>query len=301
MPRPGTSGTLPYETPARPPGRRSAAPPALLRRPRVLAGAVLLALLALLAWLGPLAAPWGFTERDHTSFLQPPSPRHWFGTDATGRDLYVVTLVGLRKSLVIGLLVAVLTTAAAAVVGAVSGYFPGLPDRVLTWLTDLALVVPPLLVLAVLFPVAERGGWLALVLLLAAFGWMVTARMVRGATRSLRRREYVRAARYLGASPTAIIVRHLLPNLSALLVADVTVNVSAAVIAETGLSYVGLGVQPPDVSLGTLIADGTRYATTHPWLFGFCTGLLVLLVLAVNLLGEGLHDALTRDTPAPRL
>ena len=298
MPRPGQSG--PPQADPRLPGRWSAMLRAAPHHPRVLTGTALLVLLALLAWLGPLAAPWGFTERDHTSFLAPPSPRHWFGTDGTGRDLYVITLVGLRKSLVIGLLVAVLTTAVAAAVGAVAGYFPGLPDRVLTWITDLALVVPPLLVLTVLFPVAEKGGWPALVLLLAAFGWMVTARMVRGAARTLRRHEYVRAARYLGASPTAIIVRHLLPNLSGLLVADVTVNVSAAIIAETGLSYVGLGVQPPDVSLGTLIAHGTRYATTHPWMFGFCTGLLVLLVLAVNLLGEGLQDALARDTPARR-
>ena len=144
------------------------------------------------------------------------------------------------------------------------------------------------------------AGTVGLILLLAAFGWMVTARMVRAATRSLRHHEYIRAARYLGASPTTIIIRHLLPNLSGLLVADVTVNVSAAILAETGLSYVGLGVQPPDVSLGTLIAHGTRYATTHPWMFGFCTGLLVLLVTAVHLLGEGLRDALTRGIPVHR-
>ena len=284
----------------RPPAPPSARWPAGLRHPRILVGAGLLILLTLLAWLGPLAAPWGFTERDYTSFLQPPSARHWFGTDGSGRDLYVITLVGLRKSLLIGLLVAVLTTALAAVVGAITGYFPGLPDRLLTWLTDLALVVPPLLVLAVLFPIVDKGGWVALILLLAAFGWMVTARMVRAATRSLRHHEYIRAARYLGASPTTIIIRHLLPNLSGLLVADVTVNVSAAILAETGLSYVGLVVQPPDVSLGTLIAHGTRYATTHPWMFGFCTGLLVLLVTAVHLLGEGLRDALTRGIPVHR-
>ncbi|MEY9210671.1 ABC transporter permease [Thermobifida halotolerans] len=282
------------------PGRWSPALHAALRRPGVLVGAGLLGLLALLAWLGPLAAPWDLTEHDHTSFLQPPSPRHWFGTDSTGRDLYVATLVGLRRSLVIGLLAAVLTTAVAVAVGTVAGYFPGRTDRLLTWLTDLAMVVPPLLVLAVLLPVAEKGGWIAFVLLLAAFGWMVTARMVRSATISLREHEYVRAARYMGASPAAVIARHILPNLSSLVIADVTVNVSAAIIAETSLSYFGLGVQPPDVSLGTLIADGTRHAVTHPWVFGFCTGLLVTLVLAVNLLGEGLRDALAPDSAAHR-
>lgn len=292
MPRPGTSGTLPYETPARPPGRRSAAPPALLRRPRVLAGAVLLALLALLAWLGPLAAPWGFTERDHTSFLQPPSPRHWFGTDATGRDLYVVTLVGLRKSLVIGLLVAVLTTAAAAVVGAVSGYFPGLPDRVLTWLTDLLLVLPAFLILAVVSPLFAGGAWPLLVLMLALFLWMVTAKVVRAMTVSLREREYVQAARFMGVPPVRIVLRHILPNLSSLLVVDGTLNVSAAIFTETSLSYFGLGVRPPDVSLGTLIADGAATAVTAPWTFACPAGLLVVTVLAVHLIGDALRDAL---------
>ena len=186
-------------------------------------GAGLLILLTLLAWLGPLAAPWGFTERDYTSFLQPPSARHWFGTDGSGRDLYVITLVGLRKSLLIGLLVAVLTTALAAVVGAITGYFPGLPDRLLTWLTDLALVVPPLLVLAVLFPIVDKGGWVALILL-PGFGWMVTPAYPR--RHPLPAAPRIHPRRPLpGCLPTTIIIRHLLPNLPSLLVVDVCVNV----------------------------------------------------------------------------
>jgi peptide/nickel transport system permease protein len=120
----------------------------------------------------------------------------------------------------------------------------------------------------------------------------VTARIVRGLTISLRDREYVLAARYMGVPAPRIIVRHILPNISSLLIVDATINVSAAVIAETGLSYFGFGVQPPDVSLGTLIADGTRSAVTYPWMFGFGAGLLVAIVLAVNLVGDGLRDAL---------
>ena len=116
-------------------------------------------------------------------------------------------------------------------------------------------------------------------------------RAVRGMTISLREREYVMAARYMGVPAHRIIFRHILPNISSLLIVDATINVSAAVISETGLSYFGFGVQPPDVSLGTLIADGTQSATTYPWLFGFAAGILVALVLAVNLVGDGLRDA----------
>src|SRR4029077_2370462 len=114
--------------------------------------------------------------------------------------------------------------------------------------------------------------WLVFVVLLAAFLWMVTARIVRGMTISLREREYVLAARYMGVPAHRIIFRHILPNISSLLIVDATINVSAAVISETGLSYFGFGVQPPDVSLGTLIADGTSAATTYPWLFRLGAG-----------------------------
>jgi peptide/nickel transport system permease protein len=136
------------------------------------------------------------------------------------------------------------------------------------------------------------------VVLLAAFLWMVTARIVRGMTISLREREYVLAAKYMGVPGWRIIMRHVLPNISSLLIIDATINVSAAIISETGLSYFGFGVQPPDVSLGTLIADGTRSATTHPWMFGFPAGLLVLIVLSVNLIGDGLRDALDPSSKA---
>jgi ABC-type dipeptide/oligopeptide/nickel transport system permease subunit len=130
------------------------------------------------------------------------------------------------------------------------------------------------------------------VVLLAGFLWMVTARIVRGMTVSLREREYVLAARYMGVGGPRVVFRHVLPNLASLLIIDATVMVSVAIIGETGLSYFGFGVQPPDVSLGTLIADGTNAVVTFPWLFGFPAALLVLIVLAVNLIGDGLRDAL---------
>ena len=160
------------------------------------------------------------------------------------------------------------------------------------WFVDLLLVIPGFLVLAIVSPAFRGKTWLLFVLLLAAFIWMITARIVRGMTITLRDREYVQAARFMGVSTPRIIFRHILPNISSLLIIDATINVSAAIISETGLSYFGFGVQPPDVSLGTLIADGTDSAVTYPWLFAFAAGLLVLIVLAVNLIGDGLRDAI---------
>jgi ABC-type dipeptide/oligopeptide/nickel transport system permease subunit len=131
---------------------------------------------------------------------------------------------------------------------------------------------------------------------------MITARVVRSMTISLRDREFVRAARYMGVGPVRIISRHILPNVASFLIIDATIAVGSAVMSETALSYFGFGVQPPDVSLGTLIADGTSAALTYPWMFFFAAGLLVIFVLAVNLIGDGLRDAFDpmSDDPAHR-
>jgi peptide/nickel transport system permease protein len=262
------------------------------RRRLAMFGLVMLVLLFLLAFVGPYLSQWSYTDHDFEAFLQGPSVDHWFGTTQTGGDVYALTLRGMQKSLVIGLLVALFSTGLAALVGSFAGYFGGWVDRCLMWFVDLLLVLPAFLIIAIVSPAFRGKTWLVFVILLAAFLWMVTARIVRGMTISLREREYVMAARYMGVPPRKIIFRHILPNISSLLIVDATINVSAAVISETGLSYFGFGVQPPDVSLGTLIADGTPAATTYPWLFGFAAGLLVAIVLAVNLVGDGLRDAL---------
>jgi peptide/nickel transport system permease protein len=262
------------------------------RRRLAMFGLVVLLFLFVLAFLGPYVGQWQYTDHDFNSFLQGPSLDHWFGTTQTGGDVYALTLRGMQKSLIIGLLVAMFSTGMAALVGSFAGYFGGWVDRALMWFVDLLLVLPAFLIIAILSPTFRGKTWLIFVILLAAFLWMVTARIVRGMTISLREREYVLAARYMGVPAHKIIFRHVLPNISSLLIVDATINVSAAVISETGLSYFGFGVQPPDVSLGTLIADGTQSATTYPWLFGFAAGLLVAIVLAVNLVGDGLRDAL---------
>jgi peptide/nickel transport system permease protein len=263
-----------------------------LRNRLAVMGLVVLAGLFVLAFAGPRLSRWGYASQDFDAFLRPPSAVHWFGTDQIGQDVYAQTLRGLQKSLVIGLLTALLSTGIAAVVGACAGYFGGWMDRVLMWVVDLLLVLPGFLVIAILSPTFRGKTWLLFVVLLAGFSWMIMARVIRGLALSLREREFVQAARFMGVPARTIIVRHLLPNMSSLLIINATLNVAGAILAETGLSYFGFGVQPPDVSLGTLIAEGTPSALTFPWLFGFAAGLLVVTVLAVSVVGDGLRDAL---------
>jgi peptide/nickel transport system permease protein len=264
----------------------------LARKRLAVAGVAVLVGLFVFAFAGPSLSPWGYAAQDFSAFLAPPSARHWFGTTQIGQDVYVRTMRGLQKSLVIGLLVAVFSTGVAAVVGACAGYFGGWVDRVLMWLVDLLLVLPAFLIIAVLSPGLRGRSWLWFVVLLAGFSWMITARVVRGLALSLREREFVQAAQFMGVPSGVIIVRHLLPNMSSFLITNATINVGGAVLAETGLSYFGFGVQPPDVSLGTLIVEGTPSALTYPWLFHFAAGLLILTVLAVSVVGDGLRDAL---------
>lgn len=274
------------------PSRGSAVARRMMRDRSGVTGFALLALLFLLAFAGPLLTRWSWADTDFTAFRDPPSAAHWLGTTPSGRDVYALTVRGLQKSLLIGLTVATVSTGLAAVVGAFAGYLGGRTDRILMALVDLFLVLPAFLVIAVLSQSARGHGTLLLVVLLAGFLWMVTARVVRGMTRSLRGREYVLAARFMGVSAPRIVFRHLLPNLASLLIIDATLNVSAAIIAESTLSYFGFGVQPPDSSLGTVIAAGSGAATTAPWLFVPAASLLVCVVLAVNLAGDGLRDAL---------
>jgi peptide/nickel transport system permease protein len=282
--------------PALAPGAATTRGRLVLRRFRrnrlALAGLLVIVLLYGTSFLGPAISPWTYDSLDYDALLSPPSPAHWFGTTQIGGDMFVQTMRGLQKSLTIGLLVGVISTSVAAAMGAAAGYFGGWTDRALMWLVDLLLVMPSFLILAILSPALQRTGWLIFVAALAAFSWMITARIVRGMTLSLREREFVKAARFMGESPWRIIARHILPNMASLLIIDATVTVSTAVLTETGLSFFGFGVQPPDVSLGTLIRDGTQSALTTPWLFLPAGILLIVSVLAVNFVGDGLRDAL---------
>jgi peptide/nickel transport system permease protein len=299
LPADGTGGQAPIDE-TRVPGRWSIVARRFLAHRLAVLGLAVLVFLFALAFVGPYLAKYSYTDHDYAAFLQAPSGEHWFGTTQTGADVYALTLRGMQKSLIIGLLVAVVSTGIAAVVGSFAGYFGGWVERGLMWVVDLLLVLPSFLIVAILSPAFQGRTWLVFVVLLAAFLWMVTARIVRGMTISLREREYVLAARYMGVPAHTIIFRHILPNISSLLIIDATINVSAAIISETGLSYFGFGVQPPDVSLGTIIAAGTNSAVSYPWLFGFAGGLLVVIVLAVNLVGDGLRDALDPSSGTSR-
>lgn len=263
-----------------------------LRQRLAVLGLVVVVAMILIAYLGPIFYKWKYDQLDFQSFQIPPSPEHWFGTYQTGGDVFARTLRGLQKSLVIGLLGALFSTGLAAVAGAFAGYFRGTTDVFVRLVTDLMLVLPGFLIIAIFSTALRDGSWLLFIVLLAGFQWMITARVVRGMTQSLREREFVQAARFMGVPGWKIILRHILPNMASLLIIDATVGVSSIILAEVGLSFFGFGVQPPDVSLGTLIADGSGAALTNWWQFYFVAGVLVLLVLAVNLVGDGLRDAL---------
>lgn len=261
-------------------------------RPAVVSLVLLVALFIGCYALPPLL-PYSYTDMDFDALLQPPDGRHLFGTNALGQDVLAQTLRGMQKSMLIGVCVAVIATVIAATVGSIAGYFGGWRDRVLMWIVDLLLVIPGFILIAIVTPrIKHQSTVLWLVVLLALFSWMVSSRMVRGLTMSLREREFVTAARYMGVSDARIIARHIVPNVASILIIDTTLNVGIAILAETGLSYLGFGIQPPDVSLGTLIADGTPSVTTFPWVFLFPAGVLVLIVLCANLIGDGLRDAL---------
>src|SRR3954449_6108964 len=236
------------------PGQTTGAPPDVVVRSRrslvlhrlrrnrsAMAGLIVLVLLFLAAFLGPVVnkaiTGWSYTDQDFTAFLQPPSANHWFGTTQIGGDVFARTMRGLQKSLLIGLLVALISTGLAAIVGACAGYFGGWTDRVLMWFVDLLLVVPSFLIVAIISPAFRDAGWIVLVVLIAVFAWMITARIIRGMTLSLKEREFVLAAKFSGVSPAGIIFRHLIPNMSSLLIIDATIAVASAIIAETGLSY----------------------------------------------------------------
>lgn len=256
-----------------------------------MASLVVLVLVVLAALLGERLWRWDHDQPDPSALSSPPSLAHPLGTDSIGRDTLAQVMMGAQRSVQVALLVAALSTAVGTVVGAVAGYHRGLLDAVLMRLTDVALVVPGIAVFALL-AARSPGRWLDVALVIALFSWMSIARVVRGELLVLREQGYVEAARAMGASPARIVVGHLLPNAAGSVVVSATLAVAVAILAEAGLSYLGLGIQPPDVSLGSLIERGQAAAGTRPWLF-YSPGLVIVVIcLCVNFVGDGLRDAL---------
>ncbi|MEW2514493.1 ABC transporter permease [Streptomyces sp. NPDC046870] len=253
-------------------------------------GVVLLVLLVLFSVGGGRLTHFSYTDVDFTALTQPPGGTHYFGTNQGGNDVYAEAVHGLQRSLVIAVSVSVLTIVLAAVIGAGAAYFGGRVERLTLTVIHFLLVVPSFLILA-LVSHHLAGDWRVLILVLTVFGWMSTARVIWSVSTSLRERDYVLAAEFMGVRPWRIILRHIIPNLGSLLIVNLTLGVVATVLSETALSFLGFGVQTPDVSLGTMLADGSGTITTAPWLFGYPAALVVLLTLSMTLVGDGLRDA----------
>jgi ABC-type dipeptide/oligopeptide/nickel transport system permease subunit len=263
-----------------------------LRHRLAMASLIVLVVLFVVAFLGETLSRHPYNEPSAAASL-PPSAEHWFGTNSIGTDVFSQVQRAAQRSMEVALLVALLSTTFGALVGAVAGYFRGWLDAVLMRLTDLFLTIPTLAVLLVVSNKFKNSDntWLPIVLIIAAFAWMPLARLVRGVALSLREREFVEAARAVGASHARIIFRHILPNCLGPIIVNGTLVVAAAILVETALSYLGFGIQPPDVSLGQLVADGAQALGTRWWLF-YPPGLFLLLFcLAVNFVGDGLRDA----------
>ena len=237
---------------------------------------------------------WRYSYSEITpEFSTSPSWQHPFGTDGIGHDTLAQVLRGAQRSVIIALLVAFLSTTFGTLVGAVAGYFGGVADNLLMRLTDLVLTLPTFAVFALLSnKYANREhGWVYLALVIAGLLWMSIARVVRGVFLSMREKEFVEAARALGAGHARIMFRHLLPNAVGPIIVNATVTVAIAILAETSLSFLGLGVRLPETSLGRLVADGATAAQTRPWLFYFPGLFIIVIALTVNFVGDGLRDA----------
>lgn len=259
-------------------------------RPAV-TGLIVVILLILAAYVLPHVYAYDPTTTDVNALSKAPTSHHIFGTDTLGQDLLAQMLAGLQTSIQVGALATVVSEAAGVLVGALAGFYRGWLDSVLMRATDVVLTVPIIVLAAVLFEVLG-GSWYAIALIIAAVGWTVTARIVRSVILSLREREYIEAARSLGASDVRVVTRHLVPNALSVIIVDTTLTFAGAIIIEATLSFLGFGIQIPRESLGTLVSNGSSAASTRPWLFYFPGLLLLILILAVNYVGDGLRDAL---------
>jgi oligopeptide transport system permease protein len=255
---------------------------------------VLVFLIALLAALGPLVSPWGYDSLDWQHLAQPPgrTAAHWFGTDRLGRDLFVRTLAGVRLSLLISVLASLVSLAIGTAWGAVAGLAGGRTDAWMMRFVDVLYSLPYLFIVIILTTFFERGSLGVLLLSLGAVGWLTTARIVRGETRALKRREFIQAARALGVPTPAILLRHIVPNLLGPVLVYATLTVPQMIVFESFLSFLGLGVQEPRASLGNLILVGAQEMESAPWMLLVPAAFLVALLTCLNFLGDGLRDAL---------
>jgi len=271
-------------------GRRRGPWQRFVRNPRAIAGAAIMLVFFLVALGGPRLAPFSPSATHLLDILRPPGGHYLFGTDDLGRDVLSRVIVASRVSLAIGVLSMLVSIVAGVLVGMLAGFLGGHVDGFLMRVTDVVLAIPVFFLtvafLALFGPSVGRLIWI-----IGLTAWPPTARLVRVEVLALRARDFVTAVRATGASNSRIIVRHLLPNVVPVIVISATLRVGLAILTEAGLSFLGLGVQPPQPSWGNIIADGREFLGVAWWV-SFFPGLCVFLaVMAFNLVGDGLRDA----------
>jgi oligopeptide transport system permease protein len=256
-----------------------------------MAGAGFLLGVAVVAALTPWLAPYSYAQTDLAYGARPPSSQHPFGTDELGRDLLTRTMWGARVSLAVGVLATAVSLAIGVSYGAVAGYLGGRADQLMMRLVDVLYGLPFMFFVIILMVVFGRNI-VNLFIALGAVQWLTMARIVRGQILSLKAREFVQAVRALGAGPVVILARHLVPNAAGPIIVYATLTVPAMMLEEAFLSFLGLGVQPPMASWGSLASEGAAAMEPYPWLIIFPGIALALTLFALNFLGDGLRDAL---------
>jgi peptide/nickel transport system permease protein len=258
---------------------------------------VVLGLMLLLA-LGASLSRYTPTEQDPANQFRSPGAGHWFGTDELGRDVFTRILYGGRISLEVGLLSTLLTIVAGVLVGALAGYYRGWLDNVLMRITDAFLTFPTIFVLIILGSMLRdqpvswlKNSVLVVILIIAGLSWMWPARLVRSLFLVLRERDFVAASRALGSGDARIIFGHILPNCIGPILVSGTLQMAAAIITESGLSYLGFGVQPPTASWGSILSTAQTHVFIAPWLAVYPGVMIFITVMAINYIGDGLRDA----------
>jgi oligopeptide transport system permease protein len=265
----------------------------LVRNKAAVISIAVIVLIILIAFISPYFVPWGFSQVDWSNIRKPPDfeAGHYFGTDQNGRDMLARVLQGTQMSLIVAFVATVVSVTIGVVYGAVAGYFGGRVDAVMMRIVDVMYALPYILFVIILMVMFGRNPVLLFVGI-GAIEWLTMARIVRGQTLSIKEKEFVEAARASGASSWTIIFRHIVPNLTGPVVIYATLTIPEIIIAESFLSYLGLGVQEPQTSLGTLISAGAPVAEVLPWMLLAPAAVLITLLLALTYIGDGLRDAL---------
>ncbi len=259
----------------------------------------IIALLLVGALLAPVLAPYSPNRQDLSQGLTPPSSRHFLGQDKLGRDIFSRIIFGARISLLVGVVTVGVSSLIGILVGAIAGFWGGLVDEIIMRLIDILLAFPGILLAIALM--AILGPSLGNVILaLCLIGWVGYARLVRGEILSLKEREFIVAARAVGSSNRRIILRHILPNILSPVIVQVTFGLAGAIVAEAGLSFLGLGVQPPTPSWGAMLNEGRQFLLLAPHLSIFPGLAIMLVVLSFNFVGDALRDILDPKSEVSR-